>query len=276
MPTLIRILTPTATEHAPYSADSLADAARHEPHDGVYTITNTVERTKALKLDAHLDRLESSAAQAGIPLALDRSRLRAVLRQLILDTGYPESRFRITVPQATPERLILTVEPFIPPSDEIVSKGVAVVTVPNSARHNAGAKTTDWMHDRGAIESALPSGVYTALLCDVDGYILEGLSSNFYAVVDGELRTAGGGVLPGIAQQIVFEVTPSILPLRKNAIHLNDIARVNEAFITSSSRGILPVVRIDAVTLGDGAPGIYTRKLRAAYIDWANAHLEEI
>jgi branched-chain amino acid aminotransferase len=276
MPASIRILTPHGLEPASYAASSLADAADYEPHDGVYTVTNTYERTKALKLDAHLDRLEDSARRAGIPLALDRARLRAALRALILEAGYSNSRFRITVPHATPDRCIMTVEPYVPPADELVAKGVAVITVANSARHNAEAKTTDWMHDRNAIESSLPPGVYTALLCDQEGHILEGLSSNFYAILDGELRTAGSGVLHGIAQQIVFVVAPSVLPLRLEAIHMSDITKIEEAFITSSSRGILPVVRVDAVSLGDGTPGTMTMRLRDAYNDWATNHLEEI
>jgi branched-chain amino acid aminotransferase len=276
MPAEVRVLTLLGLQPAPYAVDSLADAARQEPHDGVYTITNTYQRTKTLKLDAHLDRLEDSARRTGIPLSLDRRLLRAALRQLILQAGYHDSRFRITVPRDAPDRFILSVEPYAPPSDEQVAKGVAVITVPNSARHNAEAKTTDWMHDRSQIESSLPKGVYTALLCDSDGYILEGVSSNFYAILDGELRTAGSGVLRGIAQQIVFEVAPSLLALRTDAVHVSDVPRLAEAFITSSSRGIVPVIRINDNILGDGTPGAKTRQLRAAYTDWANAHLEEI
>lgn len=272
----IRILTPSGWQQAPYSAESLADAAQYEPHDGVYTITNTHNTTQALRLDAHLDRLEDSAARANIPLKLDRPRLRAALRQLIVEAGFPESRFRITVPKSAPDQFILTVEPYTPPSDAIIDSGIAVITVPNSARPNASAKTTDWMHDRRTIESALPQGVYTALLCDAEGYILEGLSSNFYAILAGELRTAGQGVLPGIAQQIVLEIAPQVLPVRRDALHLRELPQVDEAFITSSSRGIIPVVRIDSYVLSEGAPGTRTRALRQAYLEWSAAHLEEI
>jgi hypothetical protein len=72
MPCLIRLLTPDGLKPVDYRAESLADAARYEPHDGVYTITNTYNTFQVLKLDGHLDRLENSAGLAGIPLALDR------------------------------------------------------------------------------------------------------------------------------------------------------------------------------------------------------------
>jgi branched-chain amino acid aminotransferase len=273
---MIRILTPEFLMPAPYTADSLADAAHHEPHDGIYTVTNTYERTKTLKLDAHLNRLEDSAARAGIPLVLDRLRLREALRRMIIESGYDDVRFRITVPHETPEQFILTIEPYTPPSNTLVEQGVRVVTVANSARHNAAAKTTDWLHDREAIEKSLPPGIYTALLCDQAGYLLEGLSSNFYAILTGELRTASVGMLPGIAQQIVFEVAPALLPLRKDAVHRDDIPHLDEAFITSSSRGILSVIQIDDYVLGTGEPGLLTRHLRAAYQEWVQGHLEEL
>ncbi|MDX2140217.1 MAG: aminotransferase class IV [Chloroflexota bacterium] len=276
MPSIIRILTADKLQPAPYTAGSLADAAQYEPHDGVYTVTNTYEHTKTLKLAAHLDRLEDSAARSGIPLSLDRLRLREALRRMIVESGYGDVRFRITVPKAEPDQFILTIEPYTPPSDTLVQHGIRVITVANSARHNAAAKTTDWLHDREALEKSLPQGVYTALLCDEAGYLLEGLSSNFYAILSGELRTASAGVLPGIAQQIVFEVAPTLLSLRKDAVHHDDIPRLDEAFITSSSRGIIPVIQIDDYVLGDGTPGVQTRRLRAAYQAWVQAHLEEL
>jgi branched-chain amino acid aminotransferase len=276
MPAIIKLLTAKGLQNAPYSATSLADAAQHEPYAGVYTVTNTYDSIKVLKLDAHLDRMENSARIAGIPLRLDRPALRAALRSMILASGFGDVRFRVTCPQNAPEQLILSIEPYTPPSEDIIQTGIRVITVPNSARHDAAAKTTDWLHDREQIEKNLPPGVYTALLMDAEGFLLEGVSSNFYAVLNDRIHTAGEGVLAGIAQQIVFEVAPAILPLHMQAVHLRDIPRLSEAFITSSSRGIMPVVQIDAHLLGDGHPGPRTQRLRAAYLAWANAHLEAL
>jgi branched-chain amino acid aminotransferase len=276
MPTLIRLLTPTGLQPVAYTADSLAEAAQHEPHEGVYTVANTFERTKTLKLDAHLDRMEDSAARAGMALRLDRARVRAALRQMIEQADFGDVRFRITAPQAQPDRLIVSIEPYQPPSEALVQTGVHVITVADSARHNPHAKTADWMHDRAQIERTLPQGVYTALLCDARGFILEGVSSNFYAIVQGELRTAREGVLPGIAQQIVFAVAKSILPCRREPVHLDALPRLDEAFLTSSSRGILPIVQIDRHRIGAGTPGAKTMALRAAYQAWVMAHLEPL
>lgn len=273
-PCFIRALTPDGLQPVDYTADSLAEAARYEPPDGVYTVTNTYDTFRVLKFDAHLDRLEDSARRENISLALDRPRLRAALRAMIAEANFGDVRFRITVPRARPDHLILSLEPFYPPAPEVYEQGVKCITLPDSARENPAAKSTGWMHERERFP--LPPNVYTGLLLDAEGSILEGLSSNFYAVLDGELRTAGVGVLPGIAQQIVFEIAPGVLPLRKEAVNVRDLPRLSEAFITSSSRGIVPVVAIDDVTIGAGRPGGHTRSLMAAYREWVTRHLEEL
>lgn len=274
MPCLIRILTPDGLQAVDYSAASLAEAARYEPHDGVYTITNTYNTFQVLKLDAHLDRLEDSARRAEIALQLNRPALRAALRQMIAEAAWGDARFRITAGREQPDQMILSVEPFKPPAPEVYSNGVRCITLPGSARHNPAAKTTDWMHDRE--HYLLPEGIYTGLLMDENGAVLEGMSSNFYAILDDELRTASEGVLLGIAQQIVYEVAPPIIGVRKAAIQRDDIPRLSEAFITSSSRGIVPVVEIDGITLGGGQPGMKTRALQQAYTAWVQGHLEPL
>jgi branched-chain amino acid aminotransferase len=276
MPCLIRLLAPDGLRPAPYTADSLADAEQHEPHDGVYTITNTFRVTQVLKLDAHLDRMENSARLAGISLMLDRPRLRAALRGMILESGFGDVRFRVTAPAHDPATLILSVEPFRPPAPEVYRNGVRVVTVPGAHRDNPGAKTSGWLHDRKAIESAFPAGVYTGILLGENDALLEGMSSNFYAIMDGALHTAVEGVLPGISQQIVLDTAPSVLPLHTTPVTMADLPRVQEAFITSASRGIVPVVQIDEHVLGNGMPGPLTLRLRDAYQAWVDAHLEEI
>jgi branched-chain amino acid aminotransferase len=242
----------------------------------VYTITNTFERTKVLKLEAHWDRLEDSARREGIPLRLDRARLQAALRHMIEEADYGNVRFRVTVSREQPECLILSCEPFNPLAPSVFEKGVRVALVQDTARHNPEAKTTDWQINRQAIEAALPPDVFTGILVSGDGELLEGLSSNFYAILGGELWTAGTSVLPGIAQLIVLDVAPAVLPVRREAPRLADLPRYNEAFLTSASRGIVPIVQIDTTVIRAGTPGPLTCELRARYLAWAAAHMEEL
>lgn len=273
MPTFIRLLENEDLIPVDYQADSLADAARHEPDDGVYTVTNTYHTFQVLKFDAHLDRLEDSARRAGIPFQANRPVLRQALHRMIEQAAYGDVRFRITVPR-TGSPLILSLEPFKPPAAEVYERGVRCMTAPGNTRRDPNAKTTDWMHRRAQI--ATPSGIYEVLLVDGQGSMLEGSGSNFYAILEGELRSAGEGVLSGIAQQVVYTVASNILPVRKEAINVVDLPHLSEAMISSASRGIVPVVEIDGVQIGAGVPGEMTKRLRSAYLDWVASHLEQL
>ncbi len=273
MPTLIKILHDGALEDVDYRASSLADAAQYEPDDGIYTVANTFNTYDTLKLNAHFDRMEDSAKRQNIPLHLDRQRVRDALRQMIDESGFGDVRFRVTVPREDSHKFILTIEPFTPPSQALITKGVRCITVPNSARKDAEAKTTDWMHARKSLAEAMPDDIYDTFLLDNDGYMLEGLGANFYAIQGNVLKTAGHGVLKGISQQIVFEVAEGIIHVEHTAPHVSDIPNFSEAFLTSSSRGIIPVVEIDAQPIGDGSVGNITKRLREAYQLWLEKHL---
>jgi branched-chain amino acid aminotransferase len=273
MPAYIRILTPDGLQPVDYSADSLNDAAVFEPQNGIYTVANTYKIFYVLKFDAHLDRMEDSARRENIPLKLNRTALKSALHSMITDAGFGDVRFRVTVPAAQPDHFIITLEPYKPPSPQIIAQGVRCSTIPNSARSHAASKTTGWMHTRASLRN---DDAYETLLLDAQNHILEGSGSNFYAILDGELRTAGEGVLPGIAQQVIFEIAPGIVPVNKIPVRLDDLPRVEEAFITSSSRGIIPVVKIDGKVIGEGVPGALTMVLREAYTRWVKAHLVEL
>ena len=276
MPTIIKRLSPDGLTDVDYTADDLKSAAGYEPSDGIYTLTNTYNMTQTLMFDAHLDRLEDSARRENIPLRYNRAQLKSALRQMILESGFGDVKFRVTVPRNTPDQLILTIEPFTPPPHTLIEQGARCITSRGETRHHPHAKTTQWAHDRKKLESAMPEGIYHTFLVNPNGYILEGTSSNFYAILDGELRTAGEGVLGGIAQRIVFQIHEGIIPLRKEAVHVDDIPNFSEAFLTSSTRGIIPVVEIDGRTIGDGTVGGKTKQLRQAYQAWMTEHLEEL
>ncbi len=274
MPVTIRRLTANDLVPVEYRANSLAEAAQHEPDDGVYTVTTTRNTYDVLQLTAHLDRLNDSAARENIPLTLSHEQIRAGLREVIDLAGYGDVKFRITVPRAHPDEPILSVEPFGGYPATLYTEGVRVRTAPDSARHNPAAKDTAWMHNREALKAKF--NAYEVVLMDADGHLLEGTTSNFYAILRDTLYTALDGVLAGTARGIVFQIAPDVLPLVRRPVKRDDLPAFQEAFISSSSRGIVPVVQIDDTTLGDGTPGPYTRHLMAAYNAWIVDHLETL
>lgn len=275
MPAIIRRLTAHELGDVDFSADNLQEATKHEPLHGVYTVSNTYARTKTLLLDKHLDRLEDSAQSKGIPFKCDRKRLKSALRQMIVESDLGDARFRISVPADAPSEMILSIEPFQPPKPALIGRGARCITSA-AIRHNPRAKSSEWMRQRQALESEQPVGIYETFLLDPDGNLLEGASSNVYAILNGELLTASRGMLAGISRMIVLEICQNIIPLRSEAPNLADLHRFSEAFLSSSSRGIIPVIEIDETLIGDGRVGPTTLALRKAYQDWVADHLEEL
>lgn len=273
-PTTIGILTPNGLQAVPYSAETLNAAVPFEP-DGIYTVASTFNHDHVLLLDAHLDRMEESARLEGIALHLDRVALRAALRTLIERSGYPNSRFRITVSRQDPTHIILSLEPFAGVPDTVRQVGVHVATIPIT-RRNPRAKTNDWMKRRAEAKAAIPDA-YEGIILNEVGQLLEGMGSNFYAIRGGVLYTAGDDlVLSGISRKIVQQVAPAIVQVIYQPIALSDVNTLAEGFLTSSSRGVVPIVQIDDIPLGTGQVGPLTRQIQAAYDAWVTDHLEPI
>mgnify|MGYP003423275879 CR=1 FL=1 len=93
------------------------------------------------------------------------------------------------------------------------------------------------------------------------GAILEGLSSNFFAVLDGQLRTEEDRVLLGVTRSLVLEAAQGLVPVERRAVGIGDLPRLAEAFVTSVSREVLPIVQIDGRPVGDGQVGPTTRRV---------------
>lgn len=268
------VLTSQKMTTTAYRVGSLSEAVAHEPQ-GVYTVARTFHGDHALLFDAHLDRLEQSADLQGIPLKLDRARLRGALRELLQQAGYPDSKFRITVPEHDPDRIYLALEPFQPVPEGIMQRGAHVNTTP-LVRENPVVKTTRWMVIRYPTYSSLPPDVYEGILITGDGRLLEGMSSNFYGVLGGVLHTADRGILEGITRRAILQVAPEVVPVELAALRVQDIPRLSEAMITSSSRGVVPVTIIDGRAVGDGRVGPVVAAIRARYDQWTEAHIEPI
>lgn len=250
---------------------------------GVYTGFVTFERVKFLHLAAHLDRLEASIAEMSWHFSLNRPVLRRTIDQLChsVHPEAPNLRFRLDVLAARPKspiiagelvgeigRVILAVSPFPGWPAKHYREGVAVATVPALYRENPRAKTADFVLAREAATRDIPAA-YEYLLLDEQELMLECSSSNFYAVRDGVIQTAGEGVLEGVTRRIVLDfIRQANLPLHLKAPALADVPLLEEAFLSSSSRGIMPVVRIDEQPVDDSRPGPVTRRLMVAYKEY--------
>jgi branched-subunit amino acid aminotransferase/4-amino-4-deoxychorismate lyase len=259
---------------APYKPRSMEEASHLEPA-GIYTIARTYHGDKVILMEAHFDRLEESARMENIPLHLNRENIRSALRSLIRDADFNDSRFRLTIPRDQPDQLILAVEPLRFFTETLPKDGVTVATrfLP---RNNPRAKYNEWVKIRSQARRRLPPEVYEGIRLTADDVLTEGFSSNFYAVDKGILRTAEEDVLYGIARRIVLTVAPEILPVEFNPVTKAEIANLDETFLTSISRGVVPILWIDDQQIGDGKPGPKTQAIALRYDTWVEAHLEPI
>ena len=226
---------------------------------GAYTTLRTYGGTRVMRLPDHVRRLSESVRLQGLEGPLDPESVRASIAGALARTGHAESRLRLTW---APPRLLVSVEAFAPPAEALYREGVRCVTVP-VRRANPHSKDTRFIGTAGAAYSSLPAGVHEGLMVADDGTVLEGLSSNFFAVRDGALWTEEERVLAGLTRSLVLEVSP--LPRAPRGLRVDELPAADECFVTSASRGVLPVVAVDDVTIGTGVPGALTEAIRARF-----------
>ena len=263
-------------------AATMQEAARHERPGGVYAAFAALNDRRVVCLSDHFDRMEDSARRVGFELRLDRSLVRAEMCEIMRTSGLTSARIRISahpddLAAGVAAPLLVTMEPYSGPPASVRTHGVACRTTGKAARRNPRAKQTGWLAGRAQLAATPDDEPYEWLLCR-EGRILEGASSNFYAVMadggDRTVYTSAEDVLFGISRSIVLEVAPDIVPVRLEAPCSDDPGRFAEAFITSASRGIVPVVEIDGTRIGSGTPGAITKQLMERY-DVRARELEE-
>jgi branched-chain amino acid aminotransferase len=250
---------------------SLAAASAALP-EGAYTTLRTYAGRRVVRLDQHRRRLEESVALQGRPGAIDPTALRRAIAASLGEAGHAESRLRLTF---APPRLFLAIEPFAPLPKRLYEEGVACVTL-DLQRENPHAKDTRFIAAAEGAYGRLPVGVEEGLIVGDDGAILEGLSSNFFAVLDGTLRTEEERALAGVTRSLALEVAEGLLPIERRGIHRDELPRAGEAFLTSVSREVLPVVRIDGRPVGDGRPGGKTQAIVRAFADVVRREAERL
>ena len=224
---------------------------------GSYTTLRTYGGNRCVRLDRHVERLRRSVVPPVATAELPEKRVTRAIAAALRATSHPESRLRLTF---APPRLFVSVEPFEPLPPALYSEGVACATV-HTRRDNPHAKSTAFLATAQQVASSLPPGVHEGLMVAEDGAILEGLSSNFFAICDATLRTEEERALHGVTRSMVLELASELVPRRGPAVRLTEREAIAECFITSVSREVLPVVRIDDAPVGPGRPGHLTLEL---------------
>jgi branched-chain amino acid aminotransferase len=244
---------------------------------GVYTTFRTYNARYAYHLESHFRRLVESAEVLGATLKLETDRIRMAIRQILTSLEGDDFRVRLSIDlENEPCTVFVLFEKLILPSEEDYRRGVKVVTR-SFQRENPEAKSTQFISKSKNFRRLISSEVNEVLMCEPDGEILEGLSSNFFGVRAKKLFTAGKGILPGITRSIVLgEAGKNQIEVVYKPVNINEIGRLDEAFLSSTSRALLPVRQIDDCFIGSGSPGLISELLARSYHESVTLELEEI
>ena len=151
--------------------------------------------------------------------------------------------------------------------DALAEKGIGVITTPDLRWGRPDIKTVQLLAPAMAKEKAKAVGAKEAWLVDRDGFITEGASSNAWIVNDKReviTRSVDGSILKGVTRTVLLELMRKHgLTLIERSFSLEEARKAREAFVTSATNFVMPVVSIDGVPLGNGSPGLVTCELRS-------------
>ena len=253
--------------------------------DGVYEVVG-VRDGRLIDEGPHLDRLDRSLKELRIGWPVARSTISFVIRELMRrnrlrdglvymqvtrgvarrDHAFPTTPVKPALVMTTKNTKRLDIEP---------GAGVAVKSHPDIRWERCDIKTVALLPNVLAKQAARESGAYEAWLIDGQGRITEGASTNAWIVTpEGELitRQTDNGILAGITRQTLKALASKLqLKLVERPFTLAEARRAKEAFITSATSFVTPVVKIDGETVGDGKPGPAAKRLREEYIRFASA-----
>jgi D-alanine transaminase len=246
--------------------------------DGVYEVC---EVRGGCLVDArrHIERLQRSLSELRIampmtPAALDvvlretvrRNRVRWGIVYLQITRGVAR-RDHAFPPAGTLPSVVVTARNLdLAAAEKLAADGVAVVTVPDNRWERVDIKSVSLLPNVLAKQAARDQGAREAWFVDRDGRVTEGSSSNAWIVTrDGKVvtRHADHAILKGITRTVVLDVLAAQgLELEERAFTLDEAHCAREAFLTSASQIVIPVVRIDGQPVGNGAPGLIATALR--------------
>lgn len=273
MKIMIRIwqITPEQNIELNPTDSSFLDAVTRQLPDGYYSTFRTYDGCRrVLGLKAHLRRLYDPVTSPEVSASFLRRQLNPLLEYFLPD----EARVRVIMTKQGQVYLAAERLKLLPA--EVYENGVRVETT-QIQRKNPRLKSTAFIGASDLERKHIAQeGIFEALLVK-DGKILEGMTSNFFYALRDVLYTAQRGVLLGVTRRSVLHLARGRgVEVKYQPLKPDQLSAVDEAFITSSSRGVVPVTKIDEVTIGQGRPGEITRMLMSAYDEYVLKHAEMI
>jgi branched-chain amino acid aminotransferase len=258
--------------------------------EGIYETLRTYN-SRPFLYDRHMRRLRNSAAMMALDIPFSDDQLASQIRdttaaanldgaeayiRVLVTRGVGELTYDI---KATPTpTVVIIVKPLVEPSRETFEQGVKVALVDIVRNHPASVnpmiKSNNLMNQALAGQEAIRRGAFEGVMRNYRGELTECTTANLFVVRDGAALTPPleAGLLPGITREFLFEVGRDVgVDVREKVLRDDDLFSADEAFLTSTTREAVPIVKVDDRTIGTGKPGAVTKRLLKGFRDRAHA-----
>lgn len=246
--------------------------------DGVYEVIPVIHQRLMDKKHA-LERLDRSLHSTGIGWPCSREQLIAVVEELLerdaLQEGYVYLQITRGVaerdfafPQHSQTSLVAWGVSRSVINHPLATNGVAVVSVPDLRWKRRDIKSVNLLAQCMSKQMAVERGGFEGWMID-DGVVTEGVTSSAFIVRGNMLitRASNGSILPGIRRKVILRMArENDIGIQEREFTLEEACIADEAFMSSATTLVLPVVSIDGCQIGDGRPGPVTQKLRTLYV----------
>ena len=249
--------------------------------DGVYEVCE-VRGGQLIDQRRHLARLVRSLGELRIRMPMPLAALNIVMREVVARNRIGYGLLYIQVTRGVARRDHAVPAPEVPPSlvvtarslnksrnEALAAKGIAVVSMPDNRWGRVDIKTIGLLPNVLARQAAIERGARDAWFVDNDGNVTEGTSSNAWIVTKGRkvvTRRPDHAILRGITREVLFNALKAEkLRIEERAFTLKEAYDAREAFVTSATQIVVPVVSIDGHKIGDGKPGPIATALRRTF-----------
>jgi D-alanine transaminase len=247
--------------------------------DGVYEVI-AVQRGELIDEALHLARLDRSLAELRIAAPMSRRALALVLREVVRRNRVRDGIVYLQATRGVAPRdhpfpadirtsLVVTARRGRAVNPKALSEGIRVITIPDIRWARCDIKAIALLPNVLGKQQAREAGAFEAWQVDEDGMVTEGTSTNAWIVTEsGELvtRQASSAILNGCTRLALLDIARRVgLDFVERPFSVAEAMAAREAFLTSTTSLVLPIVRIDETTIGDGRPGPLGRRLRELY-----------
>lgn len=249
--------------------------------DGVYEVCE-IRGGKVVDMPRHMTRLQRSLRELRIDMPMPQNALEIVIHEVVrrnrvhygivylqVTRGVARRDHAFPVKPVKPALVITARGLSFQKNQETAARGIGVITIPENRWPRVDIKSVSLLPNVLAKQQARENDAYEAWFVDRDGHVTEGASSNAWIVTkDGKVitRSAESGILAGVTRAVLTDVLAALqIKFEERPFTPEEAYEAAEAFVTASTQIVMPVVRIDGRSIGDGTPGALSLRLREEF-----------